>query len=161
MEVKKCEVCGKKLKARKRSYCSPECKEKAKKERERKKAAQEKRICKFCGEEFIHDRHSVRYCSEECRKAYYAKSSVANISERECPICHKVFVPKNDKGVYCSKKCRQRSGTKYGLYPEAPEVEKAKTRQTNLRQIMAKITEYNKSHGTNYSYGQAVRMGIV
>lgn len=160
-EIRRCEVCGKKLKARNKKYCCAACRTKAQEERREELLRAEKRVCKFCGEEFTPDRHHSKYCSEECRTAYYAKNSAANISERECPICHKMFVPKSDKGVYCSKKCRQRVGTYYGMYREKPEVDRAKKRQTDLRRAMSKISEYNKSHGTNYSYGQAVRMGIV
>ena len=158
-EIRRCEVCSKKLKARNKKYCSAACRAKAQEKRMDEKLRTERRICKFCGEEFTPDRHHTKYCSEGCRKAFYAVQTP--LPEKECPICHKMFVPKTTRGMYCSKKCRQRSETKVGLYDEPVVKPTRKKNVTPLRSAIARLVLYNERNNTNYSYGEAVARGIV
>lgn len=160
-EERYCAVCGKKLKARSKKYCSAACRAQAGEERKANRLKNEIRVCKFCGEQFTPGKNCSKYCSEECRKAYYAKSTRQKLPERECPVCGKMFRPRTYNRVYCSKQCRQRSWTFVGMYEEKKPADKAKKRQTSLRRTMARVIIYNEQHGTNYSYGQAVAKGIV
>lgn len=68
--------------------------------------------CAYCGQEIqqIPKRKKRKFCSDECRKAYW-QANVAKIKRNSavrnvCPVCGKVFkdyVQKNRK--YCSHEC--------------------------------------------------------
>jgi endogenous inhibitor of DNA gyrase (YacG/DUF329 family) len=114
-----CQECGKEyhpLTANQNKYCSSSCafKHNNRMSKIRYKARTEPattRVCPQCGKEFTAKR---KYCSDKCRKAYYA----AHYNEfynhrkedvfRECPICGKAFVSTalGRKRLYCSNECR-------------------------------------------------------
>lgn len=94
-----CAVCGKEFNSvcssKMPSTCSPECTNKYIKQRQIESASKIKRICKWCGKEFIPKSSRDLYCSD----THYSK----------CVICGKEFVVtrfKDDTAHTCSKECR-------------------------------------------------------
>lgn len=71
----------------------------------------EKRICLFCGTEFIAKHHRKVYCSPECKnKANNTKEKQKREEYRKthpkiCVVCKKKFSPSHTKHKYCSYDC--------------------------------------------------------
>ena len=97
-----CAVCGREYEAVSRgnnTYCSENCKEIARRERET-----ETKICEICGKEFKTS-DKARFCSQKCVGEYLKKQET-----KTCPVCGKTFsdvVSKNRK--YCSPECAAES----------------------------------------------------
>lgn len=74
-----------------------------------------KKICPYCGKEFISDNKQQLYCSKKCqifinlekqknkRAEEKAKSKVNLV--HKCELCGKKFIANNIKSKYCSKEC--------------------------------------------------------
>lgn len=93
-----------------RKYCSNDCKLKAQYARKNKQYQDKektKRICDFCGKEYIITRKDNRYCSDKCRKeCRLSKNNDKKYTHSIiCATCNnqKDNVPKNTK--YCSYEC--------------------------------------------------------
>jgi|GEM_PF-758225 len=107
----KCEQCGKIFIASDvgtNKFCSAECREKNRNERDFIE-----KPCEYCGKKFLSiKRYNIRFCSHSCStKARYADDeNVGNYYEiRTCKYCGKIFsVYKYDKTKYCSCSCAQR-----------------------------------------------------
>ena len=116
-----CPICGKKYPgictiAHQKATCSPECQVKMIKQKREASAKLSKKICKWCGKEFIPK--TVR--DEYCQDTHY----------QTCVVCGKEFViePRKDKTVKtCSKECR---------YIEATRNKDIDAMKENLKQTM-------------------------
>lgn len=142
------------------------------------------RKCEICGEEFEVGRGSPKTCSEDCRAKYqqqYWENYYLvhkDVVMRECVVCKKTFERKGNLQV-CSENCRtvrdeQKAKDFYEKYKpiarqkkkewkarmkaEEPlvEVEHRKLDGKVLHKAQMTVDEYNRTHGTNYSYGQYV-----
>ena len=70
-----------------------------------------KKICPVCGKEFETYYSYTKFCSTECRSAYYynnikAKKKVYN---RVCSVCGNTFSTTDKRKIYCSEKCTDRA----------------------------------------------------
>ena len=63
-----------------------------------RKYAKIKKICPFCGKEFLSRYPNQKYCSRDCY------SSMCKIKTRICPVCGKEFTPYQNTSC-CSKSC--------------------------------------------------------
>jgi len=67
-----------------------------------------KKICLYCGKEFIQRTGQQKFCSVNCRERYHQPTY--NLEEIICPVCGKSFMPKVTWQVYCSPNCRLGKG---------------------------------------------------
>ena len=124
-----CRYCGKTYKPKEVSrtaYCSRDCYFAHKTEQKERRRSLPKEsvyaVCPVCKETFI-KRHSVKYCSDECRKEktrqeYRKNASVICLKRREayepkekekhiCGMCGAIFASAYRMELYCSEKCRK------------------------------------------------------
>lgn len=140
------------------------------------------RICVVCGKEFKSN-YGAKCCSDECREKntqqwvhdYY--EAKRKIKQRKCVVCGKEFESRANMKV-CGEECRtirdeKRAKEFYEKY-KAIAKQKKKERTARLKEeplvefehrkldgkVLHKaemtVDEYNRTHGTNYSYGQYV-----
>ena len=143
--VRLCKTCGASLAGMFSScrYCSPGCREKA------KKNPDPARSCPVCGAKFTVKPHTrQKYCSPECRarasnEHLNAGARKNALADRECEWCGKVFKPSTNKNRFCSKACTDRK----------PSLKKKPG--TNWAEIQRKCL------GLHLSYGEAVQRGLL
>lgn len=142
----------------------------------------QKRICVVCGKEF-ESNYGAKCCSDECREKntqqwvhdYY--EAKRKIKQRKCVVCGKEFESRANMKV-CGEECRtirdekrakefyekykaiakQKKKERTARLKEEPlvEVEHRKLDGKVLHKAQMTVDEYNRTHGTNYSYGQYV-----
>ncbi|MBO7217962.1 MAG: hypothetical protein J6V50_04600 [Clostridia bacterium] len=107
--------------------------------------------CKNCKEEFslpVVDYHIHRDINKAVSYCPHCMSE--NISKIEvcyCAFCGENVVPKEQK--YCDDTCK-----KLGEMLEKRRAEREKTvQQFNVQSAIKEVDDYNKAHGTNYTYG--------
>ncbi len=141
------------------------------------------RICIVCGKEFKSN-YGAKCCSDECREKntqrwvhdYY--EAKRKIKIRKCVVCGKEFDTRANMKV-CSEECRtirdsQKAKEFYEKYKliakqkkkertakvkeenQLAEVEHRKFDSKVLHKAQMTVDEYNRTHGTNYSYGMYV-----
>lgn len=67
-----------------------------------------KYICHHCGKEFYAKVKGIhKYCSVECREAFYSKSRPNGPVLKTCLTCGKEFMSKTYQNKYCSVFCRR------------------------------------------------------
>ena len=80
------------------------------------------KICEECGKEFEANRSNAKYCSTECREAFFKELYKV---KRKCKCCGKIFNPKEvGKYCYCSDECQK----------QANKERQAKRNKTNRKQ---------------------------
>ena len=144
---------------------------------------QEYRTCVICGKEFeVHSRTIT--CSMACRRKQQIQWYDDNVKDkrtpnmRTCIVCGKEFDSRNNAKV-CSMECREirekqvrkefyqrykKIGKKWSRDNSDKakgevcqvEVEHRKLDGKVLHRAEMTVDEYNRTHGTNYSYGQYV-----
>lgn len=103
--MKKCLVCGKELKEKRRKYRSLTCHRSVPsvlKGRQTKEYKQKK--CKFCGKSLTRQqlKQNNHYCSSKCSNGIRKKTKTKLI----CKNCGKIFIPKaKDRVTFCSRDC--------------------------------------------------------
>lgn len=153
--------------------------EKGKKARKPKKHQEPRiRICVICGKEFTVRGNSI-CCSDKCRaengrklsREYYWAHKKTTM--RTCVICGTEFVAKGAMKVCGMEECRvKRDRQRQKDYWESYSAIAKQKRKEYEAELKAKqqplfdgkvldraemtVDEYNKTHGTNYSYGQYV-----
>ena len=80
-----------------------------------------KKICEFCGKEFVSKGNNAKYCNVKCRQIVYNKKSKAYrkklkekgldrygrpLEVKQCKICNKEFVSSNPRNRTCDISCR-------------------------------------------------------
>lgn len=86
--------------------------------------------------------------------------------------CGRVFMTDSPRRIYCSPACRKKAEREnmrqYNeMYKKPTEAIRKQTigyapRTTStLSDAVIDLEAYNRTHGTNYSYGQAVAKGII
>jgi hypothetical protein len=142
-------------------------------------------ICAWpeCGREFEPPTKRHKYCCERCaRLAHNYRNLLIQRKKREnrvkktgiCEICKKVFIPGKGGSKTCSNACRSEYYKKYYFNVTVPrrkddgyKSQKKKKPQVVveeprpldgkvLHKAQMTVDEYNKAHGTNYSYGYYV-----
>ena len=137
----------------------------------------------LCGKEFEPTHHRRKYCCELCAKAAQiykinkrAKEKRVKV-QKKCAVCPNLFYPHNGRKT-CSDECRKIYYKNYAkkyevnyrhLYRTKPKPEikddfdyifkksEAKPLDGNvLHKAEMTVDEYNRTHGTNYSYGYYV-----
>jgi 5-methylcytosine-specific restriction endonuclease McrA len=119
-----CPECGKEFTGRKRKYCSRDCMwEYQRKERKEKSEAKRRRICKWCGKEFIMSWYSGKggrgetkegqFCSRKCRGLYRQSLPKKNpkrclVYFKKCVVCGKQFTTRYNFNIVCSEKCKKK-----------------------------------------------------
>ena len=108
--------------------------------------------CKDCKAEFETPVIDYETRDERCRPVTYCPKCMSlNISYIEsyyCAFCGAVRVAKGE--VYCSDSCRR-----FGEEIERRMAERrAKIKDFEVTKAVAEVEEYNRTHGTKYSYGQ-------
>jgi len=128
-----CPECGKEFTGRKRKYCSRDCMwEYQRKERKEKSEAKRRRICKWCGKEFIMSWYSGKggrgetkegqFCSRKCKniaRKYNNPNliyldgirvrvgSKCKIYYNHCRVCGNLFANRYSSKEYCSDECKE------------------------------------------------------
>ena len=136
------------------------------------------RIGVICGTEFTVGRGGSICCSDECRAENGRRHSLEyyfahkEVKMRKCEICGTEFVAKGSMKV-CGNECRQIRDKKkrqeywgsYGTIAKQKKKEyEARLKEQQqpvldgkvLHRAEMTVDEYNRTHGTNYSYGQYV-----
>lgn len=143
-------------------------------------------ICawKYCNNEFQPKTHREKYCCKNCAKAAHSyrvnerekKDRKAAKVQRKCAVCPNMFYPTSGGTKTCSKECREiyyrdyhskyyqnvykkvRQGAKQEeeIEYDLPKVERKPLDGKVLHKAEMTVDEYNRTHGTNYSYGQYV-----
>lgn len=181
--IKICAWCGKEFEHKHplKTYCSDLCaklshNQKCSKNQKRRLAMIPKktRICIVCGKEFVPGRGGALVCSQECREQY----ATSNRSQtqgcerigkhRLCVVCGKEFESRYNLKI-CSEECRKiRDRKKKRAFYESYKLRDKKEKEqlvevehrvldgTVLDKAQMTVDEYNRTHGTNYSYGQYV-----
>ena len=155
-----CQWCGKEFepKTKRDRYCSRECSRlrdnNYKKEyyrEQRKKMQNPVRECRVCGKEFVPEVRNQLICSDECRKAKerewrkeYYRSTIREQMQEETRIRK------------AKRKAEQERIERMIDDVYQPEVEERVLDGKVLHKAEMTVDEYNRTHGTNYSYGQYV-----
>lgn len=146
-----CPICGKEFikTAPSRKYCSEECAHIAKKKNMTKARKTGNYItCPICNTKFK-SRGLGRFCSEECKNAYYDKKPMQKV----CIWCGKTFIPSRSNVVFCSDKCRKhRKDAEEN--PRYTSYEPGK----NISDVARKARESGMSYG---KYVEALERGIL
>lgn len=80
---------------------------------------------------------------------------------KQCEVCGKEYVTKSANSKYCSD-CKKKAYNKRS-YERRQEVKKERTKKKRIKvdtlELKEKeIAEYNKLHGTHYTYGEYYAM---
>ena len=166
--------------------CSKRAKNERCKEYHRRKSDEKPKTilkCQICGAEFVSKWGAV-VCSNPCRKEYQRRVAHDYYEQhyqpkmRKCVVCGKEFVVKHNFKV-CSTECRtvrdkQKAKEFYQKYKPKALKRKAEQRARFkaeeppvdyrhlkldgkvLDKAQMTVDEYNRIHGTKYSYGQYV-----
>jgi hypothetical protein len=112
--TKVCKNCGKTFETRKKNqfYCCHECYLKhhnqcIKNCTEKNREPLEKKLCKFCGKEFMPIRpYNQKFCTEKCRLEWYERQSALKPKHKN--ICHwcKLEFLSRMTARFCSDICR-------------------------------------------------------
>ncbi len=81
--------------------------------------------------------------------------NIAEIEVRHCRCCG-ARLRRENTGEYCNASCKRRGEKLWKMQ----EINRKKRLTNPIVQITNKLEEYNKSHGTNLSYGQFVARGL-
>lgn len=78
-----------------------------------------------------------------------------------CEICEKEFQTNSAVKKYCSGECAKiaNNSQRKILSRKFPEIKPRKI--TEIEKAVHKLMKYNKQHGTDYSYGEGVKRGII
>jgi hypothetical protein len=162
-----------------KSAHSKKCVESNKRREAAKNEPKEKRICVICGKEFDVGRGNSICCSDKCRAENLRRHSMEyywshkEVKMRKCVICGTEFVAKGAMKVCGKEECRvKRDKQRQKEYWESYSTIAKQKRKEYEAELKAKqqslfdgkvldraemtVDEYNKAHGTNYSYGQYV-----
>ena len=155
-----CKWCGKEFepKTKRDKYCSPECRRlndnDYKNKYYLKKRAEQRnpfRVCKVCGKEFIPVKYNQLICSDECRKV---------VAKQHCKdYYHSVRreqMQEETRRRQAKRKAEQERIDKIIDDTYQPETEARELDGKVLHKAQMTVEEYNRTHGTNYSYGQYV-----
>lgn len=123
-----CKVCGEEFDsaAAHALYCTPQCKEAARRERylARYYSNEEAslRQCKLCGDLFTTKNPEQVLCGHECSRAWILKHKKEEynawlqmqirLSPKCCKECGEMYLPKSKGSKYCSDACRKEGGRK-------------------------------------------------
>ena len=132
---KKCEYCGATFTPGKHShrqrFCSRECQLKGCQRRRRKLRGKTepfvpvKKICPYCGKEFLAQHPQKKYCSPHCAYehdlAEAREKHRAALKPKICPQCGKEFTPRNQVQKYCCARCCYNFNRKKNLPPKELE----------------------------------------
>ena len=105
--------------------------------------------CKHCGEKIkIGFVKRMKFCSVECRNAYYKAQSQ---KDRKCLICGGQLTGTQSK--YCSNECSKKAAAKKQTeknerYKKPPTVERKKAKKPSLS--LAQVNELARAEGLNY-----------
>jgi hypothetical protein len=147
-----CKWCGKEFDApnSKVKYCSDYCRKKKQyayeKEFHKKRRASRPnpiKVCLICGKEFERTNENRKFCCDECRKEQ---------ARRQKAAFHRLYTQEQRKKDAELKKAIQKMTD--DVYQ--PEYEARKLDGKVLHKAEMTVDEYNRTHGTNYSYGQYV-----
>lgn len=113
-------------------------------------------ICSDCGSQFekpdtyreTHGFNSPPF--EEKRCCPFCKST--NIHEKNLTHCRCCGAKLTDGGEYCSEACRRRGEEMWRRQRRMRRLAKANP----ISRIVREVEEYNRAHGTDYSYGKYV-----
>lgn len=142
------------------------------------------KICKACGATFATKQGGAVTCAnDECKRNYRAmKAREKYIKKREalpekppkqpceCAVCSRLFIPHKPNTKVCSEECREQFKKDYHkryrqmaklkpkdeFYLPKPKAETKPLDGKVLHRAEMTVDEYNRTHGTNYSYGQYV-----
>ena len=128
--------------------------------------------CEYCGKEYVKTNPRSKYCSPECRhevykeglRKYDKQKREGLKSERPehlyCVICGKEIDKNSPRSKHCSVECakigaRLKSAERYRATLKEKK-EKTEGQLLNahvLDEAEREVGIYNKTHGTDYSYG--------
>jgi len=78
------------------------------------------KICNYCRVEFQTENHSVKSCSDECRRKfridYKKKLDIKKSIERKCKFCNEVYFRKNERNGFCTRSCASKFYIQNGTY---------------------------------------------
>lgn len=150
-EIAICQFCGKEYERNvaSRRYCSDECARSAALEQMKKARHSENyATCPTCGNRF-RKKGASRFCSDECRNAYYDKTPVQKV----CICCGKTFIPKRSNVIFCSDECR---------HHRKEALENPKFTSYEAGKSISDIAKKAKMAGMSYGkYVEAMERGII
>ena len=105
---RQCAICGAgfqaQYKTRNKKYCSPKCKQKAKREKRKNRLARQLKTCVDCGEELQHGEFG-KLCKACRSKRYKAAYKNSDAFVKWCTWCGDTFETKSNHAKYCTKAC--------------------------------------------------------
>lgn len=113
--------------------------------------------CLECGADFkMRFRRTEKFCSENCKTAFYNKIAREKKEKKVCIICGKQFDGRNRK--YCSAECQNEGKNarnskyayEYAYRYKKPEAEKKPQKKKKPSLSLAKINELARAEGLNY-----------
>jgi predicted nucleic acid-binding Zn ribbon protein len=173
-----CKWCGKEFDApnSKVKYCSDYCRKKRQYAYEKEfyknqRASRPKpvKVCMICGKEFSRTNENRKFCSDECRKEQARRQSKKfyhQYKQEEAEFFAKERERAREYYLSVGKKRRQEEAQRRKAEQERidrmiddvyqPEYEHRELDGKVLHKAEMTVDEYNRTHGTNYSYGQYV-----
>jgi hypothetical protein len=155
-----CKQCNKKFKtfARNAKYCSVNCENKAKKERNKKEY-----VCMECGNRFISHQRNPKFCSTSCSSKYNARvTGFGTINRPKNPVWNK-GLDKSDsriqKGVIKQKKtfAKHMSEGKIKMYFQGKHLTKAHKLHCSIAQSKA-LRNGKRTFGNTRMHGLDIKM---
>lgn len=119
-----------------------------------KKVGKFKKICLFCGKEFLTDDNRKKYCNSECSAAFHAHKKSENHRQaregKRCEVCGKIIVS-NRLRKYCSRKCANKAkNLRNSVIPKSIEIKKSLKPKLSISEINS------LARAKGLSYGQYV-----
>ena len=116
------------------------------------------KICEICGAEFESTQPNAKYCCDDCRRAadkirYDRNAEKHRASARR--RYHRNKLKKKEQAAAAKEKGPDKKPKPKTAFKPVDGT------KLPLREAMAYLKEYNKAHGTRYTYGEAVTRGII
>ena len=105
--LNKCLCCGKKIKGRKKKYCSAKCRNRYNYVKYHDVRWPKRKKCIVCHKEFLVGTHMThkKYCSRRCENINY-RNLISTKHKIFCLHCKKEIITASTRRRYCCKECR-------------------------------------------------------
>lgn len=114
--------------------------------------------CKSCGEVFETEVRNRQLC-DGCRTFHF---SAEKRKKKKCERCGRIFEYKHkDRNNLCRQCQSSIKQMKYNAREYGDKKSKKNESGGSLFEDVKKLEDFNKKHGTLYSYGQAKSKGII
>ena len=108
-----------------------------------------KKICEWCGAEFVQKVNNQKFCSKECQVKYHLQKK-RKASQRVCKNCGKKFKAIRKDSFCCSRACYMAAYRKYGPEKNVQTKRGARPMTPTLEHFFTAIAKYLIDKGVEF-----------